>query len=188
MQNALERIEEKYFISDDPAKLEKADKIIFPGVGRANPAMQSLKEKNLDSWIQNYKKPFLGICLGMQLLCKFSEEDNIKCLGIIPTNVEKFNYKKCKRIPHMGWNSVAVGARRAVPLRRNDYFYFIHSYFVPQNKFTIATCAYEQQTFSAVVQINNFTGMQFHPEKSGKEGEKVLKQFCSTTDGSMSLT
>ena len=107
VQNALDRLDIEYFLSDDPVKLAKADKIIFPGVGNAKPAMEILKSKKLDVFLKNFKKPVLGICLGMQMLCEYSEEDDTECLGIIPGKVVKFESEKVGKIPHMGWNRIS---------------------------------------------------------------------------------
>ena len=157
VQNTLERIGSPY-----------------PGVGSAKSAMKALREKNLVEWIQNCKKPFLGICLGMQLLFKSSEEGDTNCLGIIPGNVLKF--KAPKKIPHMGWNQITSQKLRNF---NNNYFYFIHSYLVPLNKYTIASCQYENEIFSSIVQKDNFVGMQFHPEKSGDRGQQLLSEFIN---------
>jgi len=178
-------VSRNYFISDDPQELEKADKIIFPGVGHAKFAMQILKEKSLDVFLKNYKKPVLGICLGMQILFEFSEEDNTECLGIISGKVIKFDQNICSKVPHMGWNSVRDRGEEKIPLtqplpegeEKDFYFYFVHSYYVPVSEFTVLECDYEGQKFSASVQYKNFTGMQFHPEKSGKVGEEILREF-----------
>ena len=169
VQNALERIRVPYILTDQKTELDQCSKIIFPGVGSANAAMKALKEKDLIDWIQNCKKPFLGICLGMQLLFESSEEGNVKCLRIIPGSVLKF--KAPKKIPHMGWNQISSQKWK------NNYFYFIHSYHVPLNKYTIANCQYEDETFSSMVQKDNFLGMQFHPEKSGNIGQQLLSEF-----------
>ena len=201
VENALDRISVSYFISDNPEELEKAEKIIFPGVGHAKAAMAILQEKKLDILLQKTKQPVLGICLGMQLLFDYSEEGETKCLGIIPGKITKFDATQCGKVPHMGWNKVnlqssgfnlqfskkAPFVKGGAPkgwgiLGTNNedtpFVYFIHSYYAPLNNHTIMTCDYGGD-FSASVQKDNFIGMQFHPEKSGKVGETILQNFCS---------
>ena len=166
VQNVLERMGVEYVLSDKQEVLDNCTKIIFPGVGSAGSTMQSLSKKGLVDWIRNCEKPFLGICLGMQLLFDFSEEAETKCFGIIAGEIRKF--KPTKKVPHMGWN-----------LCEESYYYFVHSYFAPVNKYTTATCQYQDETFSAIVRKDNFWGMQFHPEKSGDDGQKLLSEFIN---------
>lgn len=175
--NALDKLNVKYFIAKKQTDLKKADKIIFPGVGHANTAMKNLEKLNLVNVLKNWDKPFLGICLGMQLMCEQSEEGNTKCLEIIKTKVKKFTDKTLK-IPHMGWNDVDFekGNLLFKGIKNNSYFYFVHSYFVPINKNTIGKTKYNKN-FSAAINYKNFYGLQFHPEKSGKVGLKILKNF-----------
>ncbi len=177
VQNALERMGVAYILSDQKEKLETCAKIIFPGVGAARSAMKSLREKELVNWIKNGKKPFLGICLGMQLLFDFSEEGATQCLGIIPGKVQKF--KPTKKVPHMGWNRINYQCAINNEPFHKEYFYFVHSYFVPMNAYTTATCEYEDEMFSAIVKKDHFWGMQFHPEKSGDIGQKILSEFIN---------
>lgn len=177
--NALESFGYKYVVTDNPDKILKADKVIFPGQGRAGSAMQSLNSKNLDKTLQQIKQPFLGICLGMQLLFPFSEEDNTKCLGIIGGRVEKFKGKGIK-VPQIGWNNLKQ--RQKNPLFKNvpdnACVYFVNSYFVDTcAKSTLANYEYGNVRPAAIVQKNNFYGVQFHPEKSGKVGRQILKNF-----------
>ena len=180
VENALQRIGEKYFVSDNPVELERADKIIFPGVGHATSVMRKLREKKLDSFLRNCQKSVFGICLGMQLLFTSSEEGNTQGLGIFDGRVRRFDPAKCPKIPHVGWNSLKVDLKN--PLFQNlpneIFVYFVHSYFVPVWKNSIAQCEYGD-VFSAAVQRNNFYGVQFHPEKSGEVGEQILKNFCN---------
>lgn len=163
----------EYFISDSPEELEKADKIIFPGQGRAGDVMRALEEKKMDVFLRNTKKPFLGICVGMQVLFDFLQEDAVSGLGIIPGEVIRFDSKKVNIIPHMGWNTVSSDLLE-------DDFYFVHSYYcLPKNSSDIfSTTVYNDQFFCSSVKRNNFTGVQFHPEKSGGVGKKFLLDFC----------
>lgn len=177
--NALESFGYKYIITDNPDKILKADKVIFPGQGRAGSAMQSLNSKDLDKTLQQIKQPFLGICLGIQLLFSFSEEDDIKCLNIIKGKVKRFTGKNLK-IPQIGWNNLKQ--KQKSPLFKNvpdnAYVYFVNSYFVSANtKLTSASYKYGNVRPAAIVQKNNFYGVQFHPEKSGKAGRQILKNF-----------
>ena len=162
---AFQRLGVNPVLSDDKEEIRSADKIIFPGVGHAKAAMDVLKEKNLHTLIPDLKQPVLGICLGMQLMCKFSEEGNTECLGIMDEKVKLFEPKL--KVPHVGWNNTD---------EKDEWYYFVHSYYVPKNEFTTLTCNYITE-FSAAVRKNNFYATQFHPEKSGKTGEALLKNF-----------
>ena len=178
IQNALACLGVDSFVSADPGEIIKADKIIFPGVGRAGVAMKELRKRGLDKFIPTITKPFLGICLGLQLLAEFSEEDNMSCLGIIPGRVLKF--PSSLKVPQIGWNQVAL--QSLLPLTKNipnnSYFYFVNSYYLEYlPKFTIGETNYGVP-FSAVIQKNNFYATQFHPEKSGAIGQQILKNFC----------
>jgi glutamine amidotransferase len=164
---AFQRLGVNPVLSDDKEEILSADKIIFPGVGHAKAAMDVLKEKNLHTLIPTLKQPVLGICLGMQLMCKFSEEGNTECLGIIDETVKLFEPKL--KVPHVGWNNT---------MEKEKWYYFVHSYYVPKNEFTTLSCNYITK-FSAAVQKENFYGVQFHPEKSGKAGEELLKKFIA---------
>ena len=169
---AFQRLGINPVLSDNKEEILSADKIIFPGVGHAKAAMDVLKEKGLAILIPQLKQPVLGICLGMQLMCKFSEEGNTNCLGIINETVKLFEPKL--KVPHVGWNTI----KSAIDNSQSaiNYFYFVHSYYVPKNEFTTLSCNYITE-FSAAVQKDNFYAVQFHPEKSGKAGEAFLKQF-----------
>ncbi len=184
---AFQRLGITPVLSDSKEEILSADKIIFPGVGHAKAAMDVLREKGLDVLIPQLKQPVLGICLGMQLMCKFSEEGKVDCLGIFNESVKLFEPKL--KVPHIGWNIAKseVGSRKSeadteqrnIGHRTSDYFYFVHSYYVPQNEFTTMSCNYITQ-FSAAIQKENFSAVQFHPEKSGQAGEDVLKNFIET--------
>jgi glutamine amidotransferase len=175
VQYALNRLGVKATLSNNAEVIQKADKLIFPGVGAAGEAMKALQQNQLDQLIPQLKQPVFGICLGMQLLCSYSQEDNTNCLGIIPVNVQKFQGKE--KIPHMGWNNLYnTKSEIFKDFSSAKQVYFVHSYYVPLNEFTIAECDYILP-FSAAVQKNNFYACQFHPEKSGDIGESILKNF-----------
>ncbi|MEL7833870.1 imidazole glycerol phosphate synthase subunit HisH [Fodinibius sp. Rm-B-1B1-1] len=175
--NAFKRLDEPYVVTDDIEKLDAANGIIFPGVGHAQPAMQSLQKNELDTWLKQTQKPVLGICLGMQLLFESSEEGDSKGLGIIPGRLKKFDSSKAK-VPHMGWNTFHNVSNHPIAknLNKKEYFYYVHSFYAPLNDFTVASCNYIQD-FSAIVARDNFIGVQFHPEKSGKVGSLLLQNF-----------
>lgn len=177
VSNALERLNAEYFISDDTLKLDRADAIIFPGVGHAAAAMDDLRAKDLDVWLKSTNKPVLGICLGMQLLFETSEEGDSKTLGIIPGRLKKFDSSKAK-VPHMGWNQ--FDTKKEHPLitgiNNKQFLYYVHGYYAPVNEYTLASCNYIID-FAAVVAKDNFMGVQFHPEKSGQVGSLLLQNF-----------
>lgn len=176
MAFAMERLQIDYTITDDPEEIQKSDKVIFPGVGEASTTMKYLQDHKLDLLIKNLKQPVLGVCLGMQLLCKYSEENNTHCLGIFDETVKKFDSLNGEKIPHMGWNSLSLEKSWLDEKLKDAYVYFVHSYYVPVNAFTSATTTYGRP-FSAALQKGNFYAVQFHPEKSSKEGEFVLQSF-----------
>jgi glutamine amidotransferase len=163
---AFQRLGTQPLLTDNAEEILSADKVIFPGVGHAKAAMEVLVQKQLNALIPQLKQPVLGICLGMQLMCKFSEEGNTDCLGIFEESVKLFEPRL--KVPHMGWNTV----------HSSEYYYFVHSYYVPVNPHTTLTCNYITD-FSAAIQKNNFYGAQFHPEKSGNQGESFLQQFLN---------
>lgn len=175
VQNALTNLGYESVITDDETTIRSADKVIFPGVGEASSAMKYLKERKLDEVILSVQQPFLGICLGLQLMCKRSEEGQTECLGIFDVVVKRFEPKE--KVPHMGWNNFD---QINSPFLRNISFeedvYYVHSYYAEIGENTIATCDYINP-FSAVLQKNNFYAMQFHPEKSANVGMKILKNF-----------
>lgn len=175
--NALDRLEADYFFADKIEQLDSACGVIFPGVGHAAAAMDSLKELGIDTWLKNTKKPVLGICVGMQLLYESSEEGETEGLGIIPGRLKKFNSEEFK-VPHMGWNTISNIETHPLlhSVDNKKYFYFVHSYYAPPSEFTISTCNYIND-FSAAVVKDNFMGVQFHPEKSGNVGSLILQNF-----------
>jgi len=175
VENAVRKLGFETIITSDFKKIRNAEKVIFPGVGEASTAMNYLKQKNLDQLISTLQQPFLGICLGQQLLCDFSEEGNTKCLGIFDLNVKEFPATDI--VPHMGWNNLQ---KRKGPLfegvSEEDNFYFVHSYYCEVGENTTSECDYILP-FSATLQKDNFYGTQFHPEKSGDVGSKILENF-----------
>jgi imidazole glycerol-phosphate synthase subunit HisH len=173
---ALERLGVDFIITDDPAEIHSADKVIFPGVGEASTTMKYLRDKKLDRLIISLKQPVLGICLGMQLMCKNSEENSTECLGIFNEEVKSFIPRGEMKVPHMGWNNLALSNGWLDPAIESQYAYFVHSYYVPVNKFTSAVTDYINP-FSAAMHRDNFYAVQFHPEKSAATGELVLKSF-----------
>ena len=177
---ALERIGVEATVTDDLQQIQSADKVIFPGVGEASTAMNYLKERGLDIVIKNLTQPVLGICLGMQLMCKHSEENDIECLGIFDENVKKFKAEGLGfKVPQIGWNEIFnLQSPLFNGLKENDYCYFVHSYYAALGEHTIATTNYIQ-SYSSALQKNNFYGVQFHPEKSAKVGEQILKNFIN---------
>lgn len=179
VSNALERLGEEYLVTNRTDELEKADAIIFPGVGHALPAMRSLQKHGLDRFLKETDKPLLGICLGMQLLFETSEEGDTDGLGIIPGKLKKFDATQAK-VPHMGWNTFTEVTE--CPLLKgitgNQFFYFVHSFYAPVNNYTLASCHYIND-FSAVVGLDNVLGVQFHPEKSSDAGNLLLQNFIT---------
>lgn len=173
---ALERLEVDYTISDVPEEIASADKVIFPGVGEAGTTMRYLKDKKLDQLIVALQQPVLGICLGMQVLCKHSDENNTPCLGIFDCQVEKFTPATESKVPHMGWNNLKELKDWHSSELEHQFVYFVHSYFVPLNRYTTAITNYSID-FSAAMRKNNFYAVQFHPEKSARAGELVLQNF-----------
>ena len=177
---ALNRIGSSFEITDEIDVLNKASHIILPGVGAAKNAMTKLKQRKLIDEISKLTKPTLGICLGMQIFMDASDEDDAKCLGIISNTCRPFENNRDYPVPHMGWNKVRFNRDSVLTknLKDNDYYYFVHSYYVPICSETIGVSSYPIE-FSAVVQKDNFFGTQFHPEKSGLSGSKILQNFVS---------
>ncbi len=173
---ALQRIGINPIITDNHEELLSADRIIFPGVGEASSAMNYLQSRNLDKLLVALCQPVLGICLGMQLMCSFSEENNTNCLGIFPERVRLFETASLK-VPQIGWNSVTnVKSLLFDGIAENDYFYFVHSYFVETSPHAISTTSYGID-YSSALQKDNFYAVQFHPEKSGVVGQRLLENF-----------
>ena len=183
---ALQRLGINAIVTDDHEKIMAADKVIFPGVGNASSAMQYLKERKLDQLIISLKQPVLGICLGLQLMCNYSEEGNTACLGLFDASVKKFDESVFKdinlipyKIPHMVWNTIyELSSPLLKGIDENSYVYFVHSYYADLSSQTIATTNYINP-FSAAMQKDNFYGVQFHTEKSAASGEKILSNFLN---------
>ena len=175
---ALERLNIDFVITDNHEEISKADKVIFPGVGEASTTMSYLKGHNLDKVIRELKQPVLGICLGMQLMCAHSEENDTHCLGIFDETVKLFTPKNKEKVPHMGWNSLTLSNSWIDPTLNDQFVYFVHSYYVPVNSHTSAITEYILP-FSSAMKKDNFYAVQFHPEKSATVGEKVLLSFLN---------
>jgi len=175
---ALERLNIDFEITDNAESISKADKVIFPGVGEASSTMSYLKERKMDQLICGLKQPVLGICLGMQLMCKFSEENNTPCLGIFDESVKQFKPDPTHKVPHMGWNSLTKTSDWLDSSLKDQFVYFVHSFYIPVNPFTSAITDYTEP-FSSAMRKENFYAVQFHPEKSAKTGEIVLQNFLN---------
>ena len=177
---ALERLGVAATVTDDPALIQASDKVIFPGVGEASTAMAYLKERNLDQIIVALKQPVLGICLGMQLMCKHSAENDTNCLGIFDEQVLAFKAtEKTNKVPQMGWNNIKhLRTDLFIGVPENSFAYFVHGYYAGLGVNTIATTNYIQE-YSSGLQKNNFYGVQFHPEKSAAVGEQIIQNFLS---------
>ena len=180
LEFALRRIEKDFEITHDIDLISKASHIILPGVGAAKNAMMRLKDRELVNEILNLTKPTLGICLGMQIFMDASMEEDTDCLGIISNKCKPFKLERDYPVPHMGWNKVHFTTDSTLTKNLNDseYYYFVHSYYVPICNETIGVSEYSTE-FSAVIEKDNFFGTQFHPEKSGLAGERILKSFVS---------
>jgi len=177
---ALERIGVSAMVTDAVEEIQTADKVIFPGVGEASSAMQYLKERNLDELIKNLKQPVLGICLGMQLMCMHSTENDTACLGIFEEKVEQFETSDPTiKVPQIGWNTItALKTPLFKGIAENSFAYFVHGYYAAKGKHTIATTNYIQD-YSSALQKDNFYGVQFHPEKSALVGEQIIQNFLA---------
>lgn len=176
---ALKRLGHSALVTDNHLELQSADKVIFPGVGNAGAAMKSLRDSGLDKVIPSLQQPVLGICVGMQLLCDFSEENDTHCLGIINTTVRKFSAKEGIKVPQMGWNTISDYHSSLLDgVSENAYVYYVHSFYAEICADTVATSNY-LLPYSAIIQKNNFYGVQFHTEKSADVGDKILSNFLS---------
>lgn len=177
IQFAFKRLGIDAMLTNNPEGILNADKVIFPGVGEASNAMMMLKEAQLDKLIPNLKQPVLGICLGMQLLCKHTEEGDTAGLGVFDVNIKRFSNKV--KVPQMGWNTIKdLKSGLFSGIENNEYMYLVHSYYAELCKETIATTNYETN-YASALQHKNFYGVQFHPEKSSIAGEQILKNFLT---------
>ncbi len=175
IQFAFKRLGYDAVLTDDPELIKVSDKVIFPGVGEASSAMIKLKESGLDELILQLKQPVLGICLGMQLMCNHTEEGDTKGLGIFDVNVKRFS--DAVKVPQMGWNTITnLKSDLFKGVNENEYMYLVHSYYAEQCDESIATSNYDLE-YASALENENFYGVQFHPEKSSKAGEKILKNF-----------
>jgi glutamine amidotransferase len=174
---ALERIGQQAVVTDDPGQIREAGKVIFPGVGEASTAMEYLKGRGLDKLLKDLKQPVLGICLGMQLMCSYSEENDTDCLGIFEEKVKKFSGGDGLKVPQIGWNNIYDLKNPLFQgLKENSFCYFVHGYYADLGAHTIATTSYGLP-YSSGLYRDNFYGVQFHPEKSAAVGEQILKNF-----------
>ena len=181
MLNALNRLGVESVLTDDAVALRKADRVLFPGQGEAATAMAYLRERGLDRVICSLRQPVLGICIGQQLMCSHSEEGNTDCLGIFPMEVLRFQPQRHEdKVPQMGWNSIHnLKTSLFDGVNDGEFIYNVHSFYVPESLYTIATCDYILP-YSAALNKDNFYSTQFHPEKSGSVGERILNNFLTT--------
>lgn len=178
--NALTSLDYNYVLTHDVNEIQKASHVILPGVGAASYGMRALRDYGLDKVLDNLTQPILGICLGMQLLLEYSEEGDVECLGLVPGTAKLLPRKEQCPVPHMGWNQLKW--RQNSPLQQQldakEYVYFVHSYALTTNQYTVASCEYSDE-FSAIINKDNIFGMQFHPEKSAETGLILLNNFLS---------
>jgi len=180
VENALSRLGATYELTADPVRIREADKVILPGVGNAAKAMESLRQSGLDEVIARLRQPVLGICVGMQLMCRGSEEGPVECMGLFDTQVRRFTEAPDAKVPHMGWNSIGnLESKLFKGVSEGSFVYFVHSYFPGLCTDTIATCRHGSELFSAALRWENFYGTQFHPEKSGSVGSAILQNFLA---------
>ena len=179
VENALHRLGANFVVTADPAVIRKADRVLLPGVGNAAEAMNNLREAHLVEVINDLRRPVLGICVGMQVMCQHSEEGDAECLGIFDTKVHRFPHSLTEKVPHMGWNSIHnLDSKLLRNLQGGAHVYYVHSYYPELCQDTIAT-THHGLMFSAALKYENFYGTQFHPEKSGDVGEQILKNFLT---------
>ncbi|MBO5546274.1 MAG: imidazole glycerol phosphate synthase subunit HisH [Bacteroidales bacterium] len=178
--NALERLGAEYELTADPVRILAADKVILPGVGNAARAMENLRGRGLCELVKSLRRPVLGICVGMQLMCRDSEEGPVQGLGLFDAHVRRFSETPDAKVPHMGWNAIGnLDSKLFKGLPGGSFVYFVHSYYAGTGPDTIATCRHGDQLFSAALKYENFYGTQFHPEKSGSVGAAILQNFLA---------
>ncbi|HZH67328.1 MAG TPA: imidazole glycerol phosphate synthase subunit HisH [Flavisolibacter sp.] len=177
---ALERLGMAAQVTDDADQIKSADKVIFPGVGEASSAMHSLRQNKLDQVIKDLTQPVLGICVGMQLLCDYSEENSTDCLGIVPVKVRKFQRGgTLVKVPQVGWNTIYdLKSPLFRNINSNSYIYNVHSFYAEDSEYTIASCTYGVE-YAAAIKKDNFYGVQFHTEKSAETGDKIIQNFLN---------
>lgn len=177
VENALRRLGAEFVVTADAEQIRKADKVLLPGVGNAAEAMENLREAGLVDVIRSLRRPVLGICVGMQVMCRHSEEGNVDCLGIFDARVKRFVPSAEEKVPHMGWNSIGnLETKLFKDIKGGEMVYFVHSYYPELCPDTIATTRHGVM-FSAALKYENFYGTQFHPEKSGDVGERIIANF-----------
>lgn len=177
--NALGRLGAEWVLTSDHTQISRASHVILPGVGNASEAMVNLKRLGLPEVIWKIRRPVLGICVGMQVMCRHSEEGNAECIGIFDAKVKRFSEMPGIKVPHMGWSRISnLESNLFKGVEKNPYVYFVHSYYAPLCPDTIATSRHPE-TFSAALKYENFYGVQFHPEKSGEVGERIIANFLS---------
>ncbi|MBP5397323.1 MAG: imidazole glycerol phosphate synthase subunit HisH [Bacteroidales bacterium] len=180
VENALDRLGCEYRLTADPAEIIAAKKVILPGVGSAAAAMDKLRESGLIPVVKGLRRPVLGICVGMQVLCRDSEEGPAECMGVFDAHVRRFPEDPQAKVPHMGWNQLGnLDGKLFKGMEGGAYVYFVHSYYAGLCNDTVATCRHGNTLFSAALRYENFYGTQFHPEKSGDVGEQILKNFLA---------
>ena len=178
--NALNRLGAEWKLTADPDEIRKAQRVLLPGAGNDAEAMAKLRERKLCDVIRELRLPVLGICVGMQVMCRHSEEGDVDCLGIFDAQVRRFHESKDLKVPHVGWNRINnLESKLLKGIDRGSYVYYVHSYFANLCPDTIATTRYGDTMFSAALKYENFYGTQFHPEKSGDVGEQILKNFLN---------
>ncbi|MCC8071571.1 MAG: imidazole glycerol phosphate synthase subunit HisH [Bacteroidales bacterium] len=180
VENALHRLGAEWQLTADPQALRSADRVLLPGVGHCGEAMAHLRERGLTEVIRTLRRPVLGICVGLQAMCRHSEEGDVDCLNIFDAHVKRFPVAEDLKVPHMGWNTLGnLESKLLKDIPSGSYVYFVHSYYATLCPDTAATTRYGDVMFSSVLKYENFYGTQFHPEKSGDVGERILANFLS---------
>lgn len=180
VENALNRLGAEWVLTSDPEEIRRASHVLLPGVGNDAEAMANLRERELCGVIRDLRHPVLGICVGMQVMCRDSEEGNVDCLNIFDAHIRRFPEEPGTKIPHVGWNTIAnLDSKLLKGINPGEYVYYVHSYYANLCPDTIATTRYDSTMFSAALKYENFYGTQFHPEKSGDVGERILQNFLN---------